>query len=63
MKISCFTCHKEMLTPGAIVFGPPFKNCRDLSMCTVHKYHICCKCWDVLIDNLEQVNTKAKDKK
>ena len=65
MKVICYSCSKRIVDPGALVFSPPVKNCKDLSVSNVHKYHICVECWDILRKCLESLsdNKIIKEKK
>ena len=62
LKVTCYSCGKTLADPGAVIIGPPFKSNNDKSVLTVHKYHICLACWDILIDNLDDLITTAKAK-
>ena len=53
MKVTCYICGKTLPDPGAVIIGPPFKNNQDMSVLTVHKYHICLSCWEPLLKSLE----------
>lgn len=55
MKVTCYVCGKTLPDPGAVIIGPPFKNNQDMSVLTVHKYHICLACWEPLIKALENM--------
>jgi len=64
MKINCYSCDKRIIEPGAIVFGPPFKSDKEMSIHTVHKYHICVDCWKILIKQMDSLQeSKIKHKK
>ena len=60
MKITCYICDKIMSVPGALVYSPPLKNNKEMSMCTVHKYHVCVECWKNL---LKYINGKTEENK
>ena len=55
MKITCCACDELIKEPGALVFSPPVKNNKDMSISTVHKYHICRACWPKLIRVMEKL--------
>lgn len=55
MKITCYSCNKPITNPGALVFSPPVKNNKDMSVSSVHKYHICLECWPRVIRCLEHL--------
>ena len=63
MKINCFSCDQAVKEPGAIVISPPFKNNKDLTIHTVHKYHICLTCWENLIKSMEAMKEAKELKK
>ncbi len=58
MKINCYVCNKQLDEPGAILISPPFKMNNDNSICSVHKYHICTKCFKPLMDAIEELEKK-----
>jgi hypothetical protein len=47
-------CDNNLDEPGAIVFGPPITAINSGAVCTVSKYHICTKCWKLLISAVIQ---------
>jgi hypothetical protein len=55
MKLTCCSCDKPIHIPGALVFGPPIKNNKEMSVSSVHKYHICIDCWPRLIKCIEHL--------
>ena len=58
MKITCYSCDKLVIEPGALVFSPPTKTNKEVSICTVHKYHVCRDCWPKLIKAIEKLEEK-----
>lgn len=60
MKITCYSCDKLMTDPGAIVLSPPIKNNKDMSVSSVHKHHICLKCWEMLIKYMDSLDKENK---
>lgn len=50
MKIICDKCNKELNELGALIFSPPLVN---TSGCVVYKYHVCVKCYYLLIEFLQ----------
>ena len=56
MKITCYSCNKPMTSLGAILFSPPFKTNSEMSVATVHKYHVCVDCWHLLFKHIESLN-------
>ena len=54
MKITCCKCSKPFTTMGALVFSPPVKNNKEMSMSTVHKFHVCSDCWPKLLKFMEE---------
>jgi hypothetical protein len=49
---------------GALVFSPPVKNNKEMSMSTVHKFHVCSECWPKLLKFIEEdVDVKNRKQK
>lgn len=44
LKINCDKCGNELKEPGALLFTPPKKG-------KVRKYHLCVRCWKILIED------------
>ena len=58
MKITCYSCDKLVTEVGALVFSPPTKTNKEVSISTVHKYHVCRACWPKLIKAIEKLEEK-----
>jgi hypothetical protein len=43
LHLVCTSCQKELVKPGALLFGPPSKSA------TAKKYHLCGSCYREII--------------
>jgi ribosomal protein S26 len=66
MTLYCCKCSKVLDQPGAIVLSAPYERISEsgstdieASECVVHqvtKFHICIKCWPLLLDWIVKPN-------
>lgn len=46
LELYCHACKRLIVDPGALLFSPP-------KGITVRKYHLCCRCYDIIISSIE----------
>jgi hypothetical protein len=64
IKVTCYFCNEELNEPGALLFSPPFSPSifpykSGEKTFTCDKFHICRKCFKIIISVKEEID-KAK---
>lgn len=54
ITVFCSKCGNELSTAGGLMFSPPTSN-------IVTKFHLCQKCWELILSSLTQPNESEID--